>query len=178
MYNETYTSIIHNDKILPKISTNKGVIQGDNLSPPLFNIYINDLPVNLGKGKTDPIKLMDVDLNCLMWADDIVIMSESKEGLQQCIYNLQNYCIEWKLDINLKKTKVMIFNKVGCKIKSVLLYLNNKQIENVIQYTYLGFTIAASGTFTHGIQRLIDKAKRAWFSIQSSFIVVRFGEKI
>ena len=32
MYRDTYTSIIHKDKVLPKISTNKGVKQEDNLS--------------------------------------------------------------------------------------------------------------------------------------------------
>ena len=35
------------------------------------------------------------------------------------------------------------------------------------QYKYLGFIIAASGTYSHGIGNLIDKAKRAWFSIYS-----------
>ena len=47
-----------------------------------------------------------------------------------------------------------------------MLYLQKALLENVTQYTYLGFTIAASGIFSHGIQKLIDKAKRAWFLIQ------------
>ena len=48
MYQETHTSIIYKDKmsiiykdqILPKITTNKGVKQGDNLSP-LFSKFIS-----------------------------------------------------------------------------------------------------------------------------------------
>ena len=170
MYRYTCTSIIHNDKILPKILTNKGVKQGDNLSPPFFNIYINDLPEAIEVGKTDPVTLMDTNINCLMWADDIILMSEKVEGLQQCINNLEKYCMKWKLEINIKKIEVLIFNKTGAKMKSIRFYLGKKLLENVNQYIYLGFRIAASGTFKHGIQSLIDKAKRAWFSIQSMLI--------
>ena len=174
-YRETYTSIIHKGLVLPKISTNKGVIQGDNLSPLLFNIYVNDLPRALEVGKTNPIRIMDRNLNSLMWADDIILMSETREGLQQCINNLQDYCQEWKLEINLKKTKTIIFNKSGAKLKNLRLYLQNKLIENVTQYPYLGFIVAASGTLKHGIQNLVDKAKRAWFAIQS--ILIKSKEK-
>ena len=51
-------------------------------------------------------------------------------------------------------------------MKSVHLHLSQTRHENVTQYTYLGFTIPASGTFSHGIQKLIDKAKRAWLAIR------------
>ena len=42
---------------------------------------------------------------------------------------------------------------------------NSVEIENVSTYQYLGFTISASGKFHVGIQNLVDKAQRAWFSI-------------
>ena len=45
IYQETHTSIIYKDQILPKITTNKGVKQGDNLSTAFFKI--NDLPKKL-----------------------------------------------------------------------------------------------------------------------------------
>ena len=165
MYRNTYTSLIYHNKILPKIPTTKGVKQGDNLSPLLFNIFINDLPTIIGNGNTHPVKLDGVDINSMLWADDIVIVSETSEGLQRCLNNLSNYCKEWKLEINLKKTKTIIFNKIGKNIKSVKFQLNSVNIENVIEYPYLGFTITASGKFHMGIQKLIDKGQRAWFSI-------------
>ena len=169
MYRQTSTSIIYKNQILPTIQVTKGLKQGDNLSPILFNIYINDLPENISQGKTDPVYLLDQEVNCLLWADDLILLSRSPEGLQQCVRNLTDYCQKWKLEMNMKKTKVMTFNKSGKIIKSIRIFANNTLLKNVKEYTYLGFTVTPSGTLTHGINNLIDKAKRAWFSFKNIF---------
>ena len=137
MYRQTSTSIIYKNQILPTIQVTKGLKQGDNLSPILFNIYINDLPENISQGKTDPVYLLDQELNCLLWADDLILLSRSPEGLQQCVRNLTDYCQKWKLEMNMKKTKVMTFNKSGKIIKSIRIFANNTLLKNVKEYTYL-----------------------------------------
>ena len=58
-----------------------GVRQVDNLSPTLFNVFINDLPSYL-QSCLDAVTLQSKKLDCLMYADDIVIFSTSPEGLQ------------------------------------------------------------------------------------------------
>ena len=167
MYKNTYTSIIYKNYLLDKIRVTKGLKQGDNLSPLLFNIYINDLPEKLAEGKSAPVDVNGSKINCLMWADDIILLSESPEGLQNSLDNLNRYCTDWKLEINKKKTKVMIFNKSGRKLKKQKFFLGKYLLQNVTQYKYLGFIISASGTYSHGIKNLVDRAKRAWFSIYS-----------
>ena len=126
MYKNTYTSVIYKGYLLKKILVSKGLKQGDNLSPILFNIYINDLPEKLAEGKPDPVEINGKSINCLMWADDIIILSETPEGLQNCLTNLETYCKKWKLEVNKKKTKVMIFNKSGKKSK-----LKNFSLTNI-----------------------------------------------
>ena len=165
MYENTFTSIIYKNNLLPKIQTHRGLKQGDILSPLLFIIFINDLPEILKKVESDPIELQGSHINCLLWADDIILFSESETGLQNCLNNLNLYCKDWDLMVNFKKTKSMIFNKAGRNISYPKFKLNSRVIENVNSYSYLGFSISASGKFTKGIERLIDKAQRAWFSI-------------
>ena len=48
-----------------------------------------------------------------MYADDIVLLSNSADGLQQKLYKLQEYCNDWCLSVNVNKTKVIVFNKAG-----------------------------------------------------------------
>ena len=48
-----------------------------------------------------------------MYADDIVILSESETGLQNGLDLLECYCDRWKLKVNISKTKAMLFKKGG-----------------------------------------------------------------
>ena len=59
----------------------------------------------------------------------------------------------------------MIFNKSGRKIKHSSFLFDSIEIESVNSYSYLGFNVSSSGKFHGGIDRLLNKAQRAWFSI-------------
>ena len=63
-------------------------------------------------------------------ADNLIILSESKEDLQKQIGNLKNYCTKWRLQINEKQTKVMIFNR-GNKLINTNFHTTNATLENV-----------------------------------------------
>ena len=52
-------------------------------------------------------------LNLLLYADDIVIFSNTSEGLQKDLDILNDNCQKWKLAANIDKTKVMVFRKGG-----------------------------------------------------------------
>ena len=49
------------------------------------------------------------------YADDMIIMSTTEEGLQKSLNALNDYCKKWKLNVNHKKTKWMIFSKASNK---------------------------------------------------------------
>ena len=66
------------------------------LSPLLFNLYINDLP-DIFEESCDPAMLQSFSTNVIMYADDLVLMSQTKEGLQKCLDRLYEYCQKWKL---------------------------------------------------------------------------------
>ena len=52
------------------------MLQGDNISPQFFNLYISALTAFLGVDDDTP-KLVSTPINCLIYADDLVIMSRS-----------------------------------------------------------------------------------------------------
>ena len=47
----------------------------------------------------------------LLYADDTVIMSEASNGLQFALNVYKDYCKQWKLTVNINKSKVVIFSK-------------------------------------------------------------------
>ena len=47
----------------------------------------------------------------LLYADDTIGLAECPEDLQRVLDILKIYCELWGLDINVRKTKVMIFSR-------------------------------------------------------------------
>ena len=90
MYLNTVSAAKINNSITPTFKSEFGVKQSDNLSPILFNVYLNDL--KFPDDSCDPIKVSSVSLSHLLWADDLLIMSESSVGLQKCLDVFHNYC--------------------------------------------------------------------------------------
>ena len=105
-------------------------------------------------------------INCLKYADDLTLMSTSAAGLQKCIDQLAIYCEKWKLQVNFKKTKIMIFNKTGALIKKYKFLFNSTALESINEYKYLGFLFSNSTSTEKGISNLINQAQKAWFSIR------------
>ena len=70
-----------------------------------------DLHEMFGFQECDPIQLGSIVMNSLSWADDLILMSLSKQGLQNCINKLEDYCRRWGLEINENKTKCMVMTK-------------------------------------------------------------------
>jgi hypothetical protein len=99
MYNNTELCVkTDKDTMTGNFTSNIGVRQGDNLS--FFKIFINDL-IDSFDESCKPAILNTLKLNCLLYADDLVLMSETADGLQMCIDKLYNYCTKWGLQINM-----------------------------------------------------------------------------
>ena len=57
--------------------------------------------------------MFDVPLSHLLYADDLILMSNSMEGLNKCLEKLRYYCDTWQMEVNLKKSQVIVFNSAG-----------------------------------------------------------------
>ena len=98
-----------------------------------------------------------------MFADDIVILSESNAGLQNSLNKLHAYCSKWNLTVNSDNTKVVIFNKGGHILVNYSFVYGPNTIDIVSIYCYLGIMFTASGSFTEAIKCLYNKASKAFF---------------
>ena len=105
--------------------------------------------------------------NSLMYADDLIIMSTTLEGLQKSLDALNGYCKKWKLNINYKKTKSMVFSK-GNNIKKINLTINSNNIENTKEVKYLGISINSKNcSFMPTLSDLSSKANKAIYPLLS-----------
>ena len=64
-------------------SCNKEIRQGDGLSPVLFSLFMNALPKYFKENKCPGVMLGNQSLNCLVYADNLLVISPSPEGFQQ-----------------------------------------------------------------------------------------------
>ena len=136
----------------------------NNLRPSLFKIFINDFPSYLDSC-TDTVLLNSEKLNCLIYADDIVILSTSHAGLQNRLHQLEKYCDAWCLKVNNKKTKIIVFNKAGRKILENFKF-QNYDIDCVSNCKYLGIHFTASGSFHFAQTELYKKALKAYYKLR------------
>ena len=164
MYSKIKACVRRGNYLSENFSCNRGTRQGCNLSPGLFNGYTNDLYEIFNSTDSNPVKICNQSIGCLMYADDIVILSESASGLQKSLNKLQKYCKKWKLNVNAKKTKAMVFNS------NSTLYtfkIGENILQCVNQVCYLGFLLTPSGSFKATETFLYNKACRALASLRN-----------
>ena len=171
MYNNPNYIIKSNGEYSIPLNSNIGVKQGCNLSPLLFNIFINDIH-SIFDTKCKPVNINNWNINSLSFADDLVLLSETPIGLGNSLKKLETYCNDWGLKVNPTKTKVIAFNKPFTKkIKSMEFTIDGKAIQITNSYCYLGIEMTNTGSFQKSTDMLYKKSLRALFSIYSSLNV-------
>ena len=112
---------------------------------------------------TDEISVF-VKLYLLLYADDTIIIAESPTDFQNALDGMYDYCKLWHLSVNTEKTKVVIFSK-GKLRKKPTFEFDNKNLEIVDQYKYLGIIMNFTGKFNVAVRNLCEQARKAMFSL-------------
>ena len=156
---------IHLPSGITHFPSSTGLKQGCNLSPILFNLFNNDISDIFDQDQCQLPSILKLSLNHLLFADDLVLISETKNGLQQCLNKLQKYCEKNRLNVHNKKTKFMIVQKRKSKIVPTNLSFANKPIDFCNTYTYIGSIISNTGNFKININELSKSASRAMYNL-------------
>ena len=80
------------------------------ISPLLFSLFVSDLESHMSQDGCKGIQVNNSVLRLLMFADDLVLFSDSSEGLKSFLNSLERYCRWWDMKTNPAKTKVLIFS--------------------------------------------------------------------
>ena len=155
-------------------SVKNGVKQGGCLSPLLFNVYLNDLLIQIRKLRTG-CHLAGLPANVIAYADDVVLLSPTRQGLQTLVDTAQNFAQNMDIRFNVKKSVAMCIAGRNSKLakwlgrapSSVLLY--GTSLIWVEEFKYLGHVI------THDLNDYKDtlRIKRSLY-FQTNLLTSKF----
>lgn len=147
-----------------EINIMRGVRQGCILSPLLFNIYAEAIFTealdNMGEG----IVVNGHPINNLRYADDTILLASSFNDLQRLLQRVDSVSASYGLNINLKKTKVMMVGKSSF-VSTTDLVVRNEVVERVHSYKYLGCFVNDRSDHSIEIKCRIEQARSAFMKL-------------
>ncbi|KAI5718070.1 hypothetical protein M8J77_015738 [Diaphorina citri] len=151
------------EKVGPPFRLERGVRQGDPISPKLFTALLEQVFRNIDWDEHMGININGKTLSNLRFADDIALFAENHEDIQRMLQHLSKESEKVGLKINESKTKIMT-NNTREETK-----LNDKIIEYVEDYCYLGQTVSFLKHQDKEIKIRIGNAWKQYWSL--SFIL-------
>lgn len=140
---------------------NDGVLQGSVLSPTLYAIFIDDLAKELNRQHS--VTVGQCKLNATLYADDIAVFSQSKEGLQLLLAICSSHAKRNRYQFNVAKCAVIgdpLFNY----------QLDGQPVPHVQQFTYLGVE-----TNRNGIMKEEFVNRRCKGAIEAGYKLISLG---
>ena len=103
------------------------------------------------------VQLSNRKVQVLLFADDIVMVTERKENMQKNLDVLKAAMEKWGMKMHLRKTRVMVVSKAGegCSVT-----IDGEKIEEEQSLKYLGSIISADGSCDEDIKQRIGAATR------------------
>ena len=101
--------------------------------------------------------LSSLQLNGLLFADDFVGLSDSKEGLQDMINAIHAYSKKWRFEANVTKSAVVVF--MNEKTFDGKWFWGNSALPHLDNYNYLGVKFTYNGYWDAHIKDLVTAGK-------------------
>ena len=155
IYNKSQSAVRVDGELTEWFKIWVGVRQGCSLSPYLFNLMLEAMMQGALKDYTKGISINGELVNNLRFADDIDLMADSPAELQEITQAVNESSKRFGLEINVDKTKTMTIGKEQEKLQ---IKLDNKTIEQVNKFVYLGGMVTEDGKSAEDIKRIIGLA--------------------
>ena len=180
LYKKTESCVLVGNEKTDYFGVEVGVRQGCVLSPLLFSIYINVLAKEIN-GSGIGIEVLGRKVAILLYADDIVLISGSAEGLKRGMAIATSWGRKWQCTFNRGKSEVVVYG--SRKERDGEWSLGGGRVEQVGSYKYLGLDLKGNLGWKKLKERLIEKAKKnmraAWaMGIRKGQLTVRAAEQV
>ena len=153
-------------------SVKVGLRQGCVMSPWLFNLFMDGVMREVrarvgevGVNLWDNVRRCKWKVEWLMFADDTVLVGDSKEKLQELVNEFGNVCERRKLTVNVNKSKAMRISGKENEF-DVNVDMNGENLEAVEAYKYLGVNVTCDGKLKEEINHRIIEARKAAGALQ------------
>ncbi|OXU21778.1 hypothetical protein TSAR_002994 [Trichomalopsis sarcophagae] len=126
------------------------------------------------------IKIESTRIWSLAYADDHILLSKNREALIDMMNTLKKFVKGRELILSEEKTKVLVFYK-GQNNKKKKWFWEGKEIEEVVNFKYLGFIFNKDGSYKEQISELEKKRNCSGqknMGIRRNKIVMSYGCEI
>ena len=142
-----------------------GVKQGDPLSPLLFGLFIDRFEKFINDQLPDiGVKLSNMLIRVLFYADDLVILAESPADLQLMLDCLSQFCKLNSMTVNIKKSEAVIFNRSEYSGEANLNF-DGLPLAIKPMFIYLGMMYEEEGGMQRAGARSIAKGRGALYAL-------------
>ncbi|KAI5715577.1 hypothetical protein M8J77_018806 [Diaphorina citri] len=148
-----------------KAKIKKGVRQGCNISPYLFNIYI-EKAIEECKECCTGIVLNGVRIQMLRFADDIALLAPDEFNLKRSLECMNEVLAEYKMKMNMTKTEILVSKR---EAETVNIRVNGCELKQSKSFKYLGSNIAENAKSVVDIKQRIAQAKAAFMKKYTLF---------
>ena len=154
-----------------KARIRRGVLQGDPLSPLIFNLVLDD--VLKGLNENTPVSWGDSPTQCLLFADDAVLLARTPEGLQGKVNNFVTRLSRYGLKVNPDKCAAVHLKAdrkrkryyVSAKTKT---WIDGRSIKSLLvgeSYRYLGIRLDSQGNsepYDTGLSTQLERLTKSY----------------
>ena len=138
----------------------------------LFNLFmdaamkeVRQKAGDAGVTLRDERKNIEWKVDWLMFAGDAVLLDDSEEKLERLVQEFGSVCRRRKLMVNETKSKFKNMRK-NEEENGVNINLNDRRMEEVEIYRYLGMNISSDGGIGEEVNHRITEAKKAWGALK------------
>ena len=145
-----------------------------------FLIIIKEIETIMNTIPSMGVFVGDCKISVLIYADDLVLCSVTSDGLQAGVNALHELCMINHLTVNTAKSKVMYISRTN-KRNLPVIYYNEKPLEWVEDFKYLGVPFAKNGKLTKGLKTFVNrlhKHKRHWIYISLSIHLCQYSTSL